>query len=116
MDLEQALAFTELKKSEGWSSKDHCTFAPNLGIKEYCDMHDCLIEFKPDDMTRLEADDLFFDGICEKARLSSFGWRYYIVAIVYWCGVRLQHYIGFGGVAMILFVLAIALAIYLTSE
>lgn len=89
MTLSEALRFTDLKLKEGFQS-DGCTFAPELGIKKFCVMHDCLLKFRPSEagyylvkMTRLEADNLLFKGICTK------GVRYYPVAVIYWLACRI---------------------------
>ena len=88
MTLEEALARLDSKVAEGWSSKDHCTFAPNLGIKRFCDMHDCLCEhLKEFGITRRQADKLFYQAIKTK------GWRYYPVAYLYWTMVRAYVYV-----------------------
>jgi len=84
MNLEQALKFSKLSIVE----TDGCTLAPELGITEYCTMHDHLlihlvsmthiintnqieylmsIDSYSKAMTRLEADELFRQGLAKKA-------------------------------------------------
>ena len=79
MNLEQAIEFTRQRLEEGFQS-DGCTYSPDLGITHFCHMHDALLAYKP--VTRLQADNLFFQGICTK------GIRYYPVAVIYWVAVR----------------------------
>ena len=88
MNLDEAMRFTGSRKAEGFRS-DGCTLAPDLGIKEFCEMHDALKVYKP--VTAFEAGNLFFKGICSK------GYRYWPVAVVYWSAVQIQSKIGTGG-------------------
>lgn len=85
MNLNDALEWAHQKFLEGHRS-DGCTFAPDLGIKKFCYMHDFLRRFKPVDALR--ADNLFFQGIISK------GVRYLPVAVIYWCGVRISYLLG----------------------
>lgn len=80
MNLDQALMFTQEKLNEGAKS-DGCTFAPDLGIRQFCIMHDFLRRYKP--VSTLRADNLFYEGIMTK------GLRYFPVAVIYWIGVRI---------------------------
>lgn len=95
MDLDEALGFAQKKITEGHKS-DGCTYSPDLGIRRYCVMHDMLRRFSP--VSSFEADNLFFKGIMTK------GWKYFLVAALYWIVVRLQYYIGFPGIFGLLFV------------
>ena len=79
MNIQEALSFTEIKIKNGAIS-DGCTYAPDLGIKKWCVMHDMLRRFKP--VSALEADNLFFKGIMTK------GFRYIPIAAIYWLAVR----------------------------
>ena len=85
MNLAEARTFSREKQSKGFKS-DGCTFAPELGIKEFCIMHDALRVFAP--VTPREADDLFFEGIRSK------GQHYLPVAVAYWLAVRFQYIVG----------------------
>lgn len=85
MNLAEALVFSREKQSTGFKP-DGCTFAPELGITKFCDMHDALRVFEPVSPER--ADELFFEGIKSK------GARYLPVAYAYWWGVRFQHKVG----------------------
>lgn len=79
MTLDQALRYAQQKLNEGHES-DGCTMAPDLGIKQFCIMHDFLRRFKP--VTTWRADKLFFQGIMTKGR------RYFPIAVTYWAAVR----------------------------
>ena len=92
MNLNEAIEYRDKKVKEGYRS-DGCTAAPDLGITEWCVMHDVLRSFNP--VSSLEADNLFFKGICTKGK------RYYPVAAIYWVSVRTQSYIGFEGIAIL---------------
>lgn len=109
MGLDEAIAYAAHKVNNGVKS-DGCTFSPELGINKFCVMHDMLRRFAPpnpvDPMTAFEADNLFFQGIMTK------GWRYLPVAVFYWCAVRLEHYIGFGGIFSMIFFAAFVLWAY----
>ena len=85
MNLIGALTFSREKQSKGFKS-DGCTFAPELGIKKFCQMHDALRAFAP--VTPREADALLFEGIKSKGKL------YLPVAALYWLAVRFQHIVG----------------------
>ncbi len=85
MKLEEALEYSRKKLSYGERS-DGCTFAPNLGIKKWCIMHDMLRRFKP--VTASEADRLFLEGIKTK------GYRYYPVAYIYYIAVVAARKLG----------------------
>ena len=85
MNLEQATIYTDKKLSNGEKS-DGCTFAPNLGIKKWCIMHDMLRRFKP--VSALEADNLFFKGILSEGK------KYTPVAMIYWLAVRWTSMLG----------------------
>lgn len=85
MTLTQALGFTDLKLSEGHES-DGCTYAPDLGIKRFCVMHDFLRRFKP--IPAKDADKLFLEGI------KSAGWYYYPVAYIYYLAVVIARKLG----------------------
>ena len=85
MNLKEALKYTDLKIRTGEKS-DGCTYAPDLGIKEWCVMHDMLRRFKP--ISSFEADNLFFKGIMTK------GFRYLPIAILYWLLVRWVAMLG----------------------
>ena len=106
MTLDEALQFAHQKYLEGHKS-DGCTYAPDLGIKKFCYMHDFLIRFRR--VSRLEADNLFFKGITSK------GPRYLPVAVIYWLAVRWVAATGgqpgpsFGLAAFLLAVAALAL-------
>ena len=79
MDLDQALEITYDALRRGFRS-DGCTFAPELGIRRFCQMHDVLIAHNL--VTRREADDLFYKGIMTKGK------RYFPIAVIYWLAVR----------------------------
>lgn len=80
MNLQEALTFSAKKQAEGHRS-DGCTFAPDLGIRKFCVMHDMLRRFKP--VSAFEADKLFYKGIMSK------GVRYFPVAVLYFVAVRI---------------------------
>lgn len=107
MDIEEALKYAAARKAEGFRS-DGCTFAPDMGITKFCEMHDALRVHKP--VTALEADNLFFKGICSK------GLRYWPVACIYWSGVRLQSWLGTGGVVSAVVLTAFILAALIYSD
>lgn len=65
---------------------DGCTFAPDMGIRDFCRMHDFLRRLKPVDALR--ADNLFFQGIMTK------GIRYLPIAVIYWVAVRAAYLLG----------------------
>ncbi len=85
MDLKEAKAFRDKKVKEG-NKSDGCTAALDLGIKEWCVMHDMLRRFKP--VTAFQADNLFFKGICTEGK------RYWLIACIYWLGVRIPNLLG----------------------
>ncbi len=86
MDLQEAMEFTQQKLDEGHKT-DGCTYAPDLGIKKFCVMHDMLRRFKP--VSAFRADNLFFQGIISKSIL------YLPIAIIYWVAVRGSYLLGF---------------------
>ena len=106
MNLKEALAFTESKVAEGFRS-DGCTFAPDLGIMKFCEMHDALRQLAP--VTAFEADNLFFKGICTK------GARYWPVACIYWLFVRAQSVLGTGGTVSAVILLSFLTIAYFAS-
>ena len=106
MNLLEAKKFTNAKLASGERS-DGCTLVPDFGIREWCVMHDMLRRFEP--VSALEADNLYFKGICSEGKL------YWPVAIVYWPGVRLQYYIGTPGVVGLVFLSSFVAFAYLRS-
>ena len=113
MNLEQALSFSSISTV----GVDGCSFAPELGVTLYCEMHDYLlvhlvrksrplsgrqIQLLYDQgfnsnysLTRLQADRLFRDGLAKKVRqttgLKSLGYR--LVKWTYYYAVRLRSLI-----------------------
>lgn len=96
MNLNQALEFWRKKKQEGAYS-DGCTKAPDFHIRECCEMHDWLIRYR--ECSRREADVLFFKCMWRKKK--------FILAPIYFIGVRLQGIGGFPLVAFFFFILLI---------
>ena len=108
MNLIEAISYTEDKVNNHGFKSDGCTFAPDLGIVKFCEMHDCLRAFKP--VSTAESDKLFFEGICTK------GIRYYPIAIVYFIAVRLQGLVGWAGVSIIAILLTIPILLYIQPK
>ena len=78
MNLAQAELFRLKKRAEGATS-DGCTFAPELGTP-CCEVHDFLRRFKPDGITKREADKLFLRCMQNKTN--------FVIAYIYYLGVR----------------------------
>lgn len=85
MNLSEAIIYTDKRLSEGHES-DGCTYAPDLGIKKWCVMHDMLRRFTP--IPAYEADILLMEGIKSK------GYRYYPIAYLYYIAVVVTRKLG----------------------
>jgi hypothetical protein len=79
MNLAQAEQFRKDMEAAGHPS-DGCTMAPEIGTP-CCQMHDYLRRFRPDGITRKEADKLFLRCMQNKTN--------YFIAYIYYLGVRI---------------------------
>jgi len=109
MNLQQAKEFAQEKIAAGFKPNG-CTFAPDLNIKECCDMHDTLLRFlKEADISRHRADELFYEYMLENGRD--------FIAGLYWLFVRFQAAIGstFGLVILFVFIVGVSLMFWLDA-